>query len=267
MADGHKKKKPIQFVRKKHPDLIGKTPDEQLKALPAIPDTLCGHRNKNCTHQAGGCGHKYKKGDKSWVCPECGQDRRCNSPKVKDATACRMHGGSPNRKMDPARRYAAPLAILDIYNERLADPDLLNMAQEIAAIQARNFQLFEMIDANDPSLALQQLLEGLRMIDLGLTQTNFFKIRDGYQLCMESLDPIVLQAQGWIELRNNFDLQTKMTDKQRDWLMQDRDMMPAAHVIETIIYVFREASKYIRDKNDKRQFGNSIKMIIPPSDD
>jgi len=267
MSDGHKKKLPTQFVREKHPDLIGKTPEQQLKALPPIPEAYCGHRNKNCTHQAGGCGYRYKKGDKSWVCPECGQDRRCNSQKVKDSTACRMHGGSPNRRRDPVARYAAPLSILEVYNERLADPDLLNVAQEIAAVQARTQQIFTMIDDNDPSLALQNLITGMKVIDVGLARTDFYKIRAGFQMCSEALDPIILQARGWIELRENFDLQTKMTDKQREWLLQDREVWPVSYALEIFIQFFREANKYIRDRADKRHFSDAIKMIVPPSDD
>jgi hypothetical protein len=263
MTDGSKKKI-VKFQKTRHPDLIGKTPAEQEAGLPKFPAEWCGARTKSCPHQSGGCGYRYKGGDKSLVCPECGYDRRCSNPKG-DEPRCRLHGGSKNRVQSPYSKYRIPMVILEDFSRLLADPQLLNLSAEIASVSSRTQQIFDMMEDNDPSLAIMNLLRGHDIIEEGLKKTDFFKIRKGFQIATEAMDPTIIQARAWVELRNNFELQTKMVDKQREWIAKEAEAMPREQVLEMFILVVRRAQKYITNKADRAAFRKDMAQLLPTS--
>lgn len=99
----------------------------------------CGARTKSCRS----CGHRYVKGDRSWTCPECGEDRHCRRPVKREGDRCRFHGGRSLKGVDaPAfkdgrRSKYLPERLAARYEEASADPELLGMRSEVALLDAR----------------------------------------------------------------------------------------------------------------------------------
>lgn len=267
MADetGSKKsKKKPEIEKKQYPKLIGVDPEEQLAKLPALPDHCCAKRNKSCQIRSGGCGYRFKKGDKSWVCPKCGQDRRCTSPKVFNAKACRMHGGAVGAG-HPNPRYRAPMVIREDYNKALSDPELLTLGHEIATMIGYTQQLFDLLEQQNVVLAHQEVQRGLHIIEDGISDTDFLAIRRGVQMIAKAMDPINLQIRAWREVKDNYKIQLAMAAKQQEWLAREDELMPRQHVLEVMIWINRIGMKYIKSVADRNAYGKEVIALLPSS--
>ena len=258
------KKTVVKLVKKKYPNLIGKTPNQQLRGLDEWPDTYCQRRNRVCQPRSGGCGYRFKGGDKSWVCPQCGQDRRCVAKKIEGKKTCRMHGSAKGAGRAPSSmKYMAPQIILDDYNKVLGSTELLTMSHEIGLLTAYSQQIMDLLDEQNAALANQELRAAVQKIDKGSYDLNMPLIREGLRDIYKALDPLMIQVMAWTELKDNWKLQVTLSKAQNEWLKEQDEMMPRKHVLEVLIWINRIGLKYIRDPADRQRYGQEILSLLP----
>lgn len=254
----------VKLVKKQYPHLIGKTPNQQLRGLDIWPDVYCQRKNRVCQARSGGCGYRFKKGDESWVCPQCGQDRRCVAQKITDRKTCRMHGDARGSGRAPSSmKYMAPQVILDDYNKVLGDPELLTMSHEIGMLTAYSQQVMDLLDEQNAVVANQLLRLAVQKIDKGSYDLNMPLIREGLQEIYKALDPLTLQVLGWSELKDNWKLQVTLAKAQNEWLKDKDEMMPRQHVLEVLVWMNRIGLKYIRDPADRQRYGEEVLSLLP----
>lgn len=228
------------------------------------PDVYCQRRNRACQPRSGGCGHRFKADDKSWVCPQCGQDRRCVSQKLKDRVTCRMHGGAKGSGRAPSSmKYMAPQVILDDYNKVLEDTDLLTLSHEVGMLTAYSQQLMDLMDEQNAVLANRELRIAVQKIDKGSYDLNMQLIREGLREIYRALDPLTLQVLAWSEIKDNWKLQVTLAKAQNEWLKEKDEMMPRKHVLEVLIWMNRIGLKYIRDPADRQRYGEEVLSLLP----
>jgi len=262
-----KRRKPQGPQKQKYPDLMGLTPTQQLDALPPWPDKYCQKRNKVCQTRSGGCGYRYKKGEKCWVCPQCGNDRRCVGAKVKGKPACRMHGGAKGSGGVPTTmKYMPPQVIIDNYNRMFPDKELLTLGHEIAILSSYTQQLFQSLEEYDVVVAHHGIQIAAELIEDGTRDMNMLKVRQGLQKLRDSMDPIMMTFLTWKEIKDNFNLQTSMADKQNNWLMKKETMMPREEVLEVLVWMGRIGLKHIKTSEDRQSYGREIMSLLPRMD-
>jgi hypothetical protein len=246
----------------KYPDLIDLTPSEQLRRLPPIPDWMCGRRVRTCSLSRGGCGRRYKKGEKTWVCPKCGADRRCRNKKIQGGSVCRMHGG---KSMGTPRtgRYMPPSIYLKNYNRVMGDHKLIKLAEEIGMLISYNQQLWDTIDTLDVITESRNIETGLAMITQGVADGSTWKVRRGLSQAKKAYDKVWLQFRAWQEIRSNLRLMKDMMDSQHKWLVDEQAMVPRQHVLEALVWFNRIALRFIRTPEDKRAYGEVLLSNIP----
>lgn len=254
----------VKPVKKTYPHLIGKTPNQQLRGLDTWPDVYCQCRNRVCQIRSGGCGYRFKGGDKSWVCPECGQDRRCVATKIKDKRTCRMHGSARGAGRAPSSmKYMAPKVILDDYNKVLSNPELLTMSHEIGILTAYSQQVMDLLDEQNAIVANRELRAAVQKIDKGSYDLNMPLIREGLREIYKALDPLTIQVLAWSEIKDNWKLQLTLAKAQNEWLKEKDEMMPRKHVLEVLIWMNRIGLKYIRDPADRQRYGEEVLSLLP----
>lgn len=246
----------------KYPDLIGLPPSEQWNRLPPIPDWMCGRRVKTCSLTRGGCGRRYKKGEKTWVCPECGADRRCRNKKVEGSSVCRMHGKN-SRGTPKTGRYLPPSVYLANYNKVMGDSKLIRLSEEISMLISYNQQLWDSLEEKDVITASKMIEEGLDLISDGLASGNSFKARKGLQKAKNAYDTIFMQFITWQEIKSNLRLLKDMMDSQHKWMIDEEAMIPRQHVLEALVWFNRVALRFIRTPQDKRSYGDVLLAGIP----
>jgi|GEM_PF-6923813 len=252
------------LVKRKYPELIGKPPAQQLNGIDVWPEYICAKRNKVCQQRSGGCGHRFKKGDKSFICPDCGQDRRCIAKKISGGKTCRMHGGAKGAGRAPqTMKYMAPQIILDDYNKILKDPNLLTLSHEISLLSAHTQQIMDLLEDNNAAVANQELRSAIGKIDKGSFNLDMPLIREGLRQAYKALDPITIQILAWTEIKDNWKLQSVMAKLQNEWLQQKEEMIPRKHIIEILIWLNRITLKYIRDPKDRQAYGKEVLSLLP----
>jgi len=228
-----------QPKRSKNPDLIGLTPAQQLNGLPPLPAGKCGVRTRSCSVPAGGCGYRYKAGDKRWVCPECGLDRRCWSARVTDGKTCRMHGsgGKKNGKAPghpPGLKYQAFSRLNQRYNEILRRPELLEGKEEIAALEIRLEIVSQEITQYTERCVWTDVENAAEMINSAIQFGNNSRARAGLAMMLEAIAPYRAVKDGWSEFKDTAMLKAKLTDYQRRWDLESGNMFSAVEVMEMV---------------------------------
>ncbi len=248
------------MAREQYPDLIGLSPKKQLNGLPSMPKSKCGKRNKSCSVHGGGCGHRYKKGDKHWVCPECGADRRCWANHVKDRPACRMHGANAGRK--PSKGFAIYHNLHD-FNEILASSELLNNRMHLSALEAQIQDRIKEMTETDESGYLDDANKAAAMIAAGLQKGYQPRIQAGVDMLMEALAPLKNARENRREMCEVIRLANILKDSQIKWDLANAGMIPAVVVWEFIGLNQRLMFQFIPSANDRAAYQRELMSHIP----
>ena len=230
--------------------------------LPVLPPHKCGKRNKICRR----CLYRFVAGDKALICPECGADRRCRSDKVKGYKTCRMHGGTGGRP--PTRVYTVVKHLKRAYNIALEQAaQVRTLAEELAALRARNDQLFQRLDRIEEKAAVAMVRKGLDMAQAGSMSGNTNKIARGVSLAIQGVAQLEVENETWYELRLNSTLIIKIEDTMQKWDMDNQQMISAQNVFEIIVRFYGRLLKYVRDSTDRRNLSLEIRQLLPPDHD
>lgn len=254
--------------RTNHLKLAELTPTKQLKKLPKLPKGKCGKRNKGCSIIRGGCGYRFKAGDKTWVCPKCGLDRRCRSNRVTKTRACRMHGaGGDNGGRPPKQAYAILSNLGPNYNEILRSKDLLDNSNQIAALDVIVNKLVEEMHQYDAGAAVDDMMKAYTMIANAQRYGNTSRIRAGLDMLLEAMAPLRTSQQVRDEIYTNYTLRNRMVDNQRKWALENKQMVPWIQVVE-IVGVFQQLMfQYLPSGSDRSSFLKALKArfgnVIP----
>lgn len=232
---------------------------------------ICTARTKSCRN----CGYRYVKGDKTWKCPECGADRRCRNYAKEGWNVCRVHGAGAGRP--PTRtRYTLPTQITEAWNRIFGDPELLSLSASIAMLDARTDQLFQRMGEFDPSGSYKIIMSAINEIEDVIhylvnnrgrpPQNPLYTIDDlnkGMGLLKMALEPVIVEAQLWQEIKDNFELMTRMNNVERRYLLEAEANIPMAQVIEAMARTMQRAMKYIREPKDRAAFAREMRGDMP----
>ncbi len=244
------------------------------RPLKELADTRCIARTKVCAK----CKYRYVRGDKRMQCPVCGYDRRCKNKAVPGTTVCRMHGGaSPAAKGSPKFRVAHQ--IYNAYNSLIANPELLNLSYEIAAVTARTDELMEQLDVHDARGAAPQInlalleLEGLLADGLARQrtkrniQTDIPVHAESFKAVVHSmrsaLQPANIERNLWDMLHQNLEMTRRLNETERKWLVSNEGMVPVVLVLEVLISIQRMTLKYVRSPEDRSAFAAELRAAMP----
>lgn len=223
----------------------------------AVKDNQCKARTKRCRN----CDHRYVKGDKSWYCPTCGEPRRCINAAVTGYPVCRSHGAHKKRKV--SAKYLIASQISASFHRILADPDILNLTNEMAMVGARLEQLQARLEALDPiynhgevAAAIDKMEKALEADDRPAMWKAIMRIKD-------ASDPIRVEGHIWSDIKDTLALLRSMQDTERRWLTANKQMVPIAQVLELIVYFQRLMFRYVTSSNDRQAIADEIRSLLP----
>ena len=222
------------------------------------PDHLrCKALNSKCYK----CYHKFDE-VRLTECPKCGADRRCRKARVKGINVCWVHGAAGGG-IPKHGRFMAPASILAQYNRVLKDPDILNLASEMALLAGRTQMLMDEQDDLDIPTAVNEILGALEKMRSAVSMDNRRGIRNALNEIEKALTPLYRQKIIWHEARENIDLSGSMTMRQNVLMKDAGELIPKTHVLEVIVWVNRIAVKYIRASEDKKAYSREILAMLP----
>lgn len=210
------------------------------------PQPPCGHLNKNCRK----CKYRYKKGDRSIVCPECGESRPCRTPRIKGKNACRMHGGKGGRP--PGPKYVLGPNLSQKINRVLAHPELYDLATEMSALTNRTEDLLNMSESFDHSKWGQKvdaaINRAIGAVRHGQQSTTFEILNELKDMRREE----VVNDNLWFEIRENIKLQNVLAQTRHRIMLETEQTISVLQVMEVIGQIQRIFFRVIRNPADRR---------------
>lgn len=209
----------------------------------------CGRRVKTCRE----CGYRYKAGDKSWECPECGEDRHCLVRVSELGEACRVHGGAtPTGMASPNYihgKYSkvAPLRLKDRYLEALHDEELLSLRDDLAMLEARIAELFGQLSEGENVGKWSDLQDTLEQ----LTKANRTGNKAGVASALYKLSRLIREGAAeqatWDEIYNCWEQKRRLTASEQDRLVAMRQMLTAEQAQMFVRWVMLSVREEVDD--------------------
>jgi len=222
------------------------------------PDHLrCKALNSKCFK----CYHTFDK-VRLTECPNCGADRRCRKGRVEGSTVCWVHGAAGGG-VPKHGRYMAPASILAQYNRVIQDPDLLNLASEIALLSGRTQGLMDILDDLEVPSAINTLNVAAAKLRVAVATQNRSDALDALDIMDEALKVLHKERLCWHEARDTMRLSGEMTVRQNVLMKDAGELIPRVQVLEVIVWVNRIAVKYIRAAKDKKAYSREILSMLP----
>lgn len=224
---------------------------------PPADHLRCIALNSKCYN----CYHKFDE-ERVTVCPKCGAERRCRKPKVKGTNVCWVHGAAGGRAPKHGR-YMAPANILAQYNRVLKDPNILNLASEIALLSGRTQILMNALDKLDIPAAIDELNLNVADLRTAVMQDDRRNAIQALNRIDKALEILHKERIVWIETRENIKLHSEVTMKQNLLMKDAEELIPKVQVLEVIVWINRIAVKYIRAAEDKKAYSREILSMLP----
>jgi len=228
--------------------------------------SLCTARLKTCRNKE--CRYRFKKGDKSWQCAKCGEDRHCHRLANVGSDVCNVHGAKGGAPVQVGK-YTIPAQIAEYYNTIISDPDLMNLSINQAIFEARVQQLLLMVNDNDSRGADQAMREGMNIIERAVneaTKENPISGDDvlaGISLVREALKPTILEKRYWRDIKELTETIRRLNDTERKYEATSDQTFTAIQVVEAIALFSTIASKYIPTIDDRLAFADEMKRLSP----
>lgn len=229
--------------------------------MPAGRPNQCTARTKTCR----ACSYRYKKGDKSWHCPKCGEERRCTNNAVEDRNVCRMHGGYAGRP--PSQKYRIAKDLTAAFSHAVSHPDLLNLNQEIALMAARQTDLMDRFENQDVSGVAKLAMRAANDIETGIVTGNMTMTAEGLTELRRALDPAMIQQSIWFQMQGNFEVIRRLQDTERRWLAASKQAISIEKVLELVLLLQRIMFRYIPTAQDRSECAREIRGYLPRKHD
>ena len=244
---------------------------------PPKPTKFCGHFMRTCRQ----CGYKFPHRDEKPNCPQCGVDRKCGKPVVKDFSECQDHGGpnpySGKYGMQEDLNKFPIVKLAQRYRSVLGDSRILSLRASIEVVRGRIAQLAERIDFNDAPD---------RLVKLHNLWADYVHAKDADKRA----DMVILEKQipeqfdaaredylSWKQMLDAMDLDRKLVDSEIKVVKELHAIITAedaydlmAKVLSIILRVFPEDKRKLRQVQYEfvRLIGDRpINLVDPEPDD
>lgn len=221
----------------------------------------CGRRRRNCTK----CGYKYKKGDRSWECPECGYTRKCQQLVSNPGDACRFHGGASLRGPAHPRwnggKYAKdlPAALGERFQEAFENPELLTLRHEIALVDARLGQCLSRLSSGGIGEVWVGLRKAWRAFQNAGTQKEV-------QEAISELSALINQGDAdytaWREIDGLLTQRRKLTESERKARVEAQQIMTMEQAATLMAALTHSVNKRVSDPKERQAIAEDLRDLM-----
>lgn len=195
--------------------------------------------------------------------------RHCTRLPLRGKTRCRHHGGlSPsgvahyNFKTGIHSKALAGTPLGELYEQARANPDIIQLTEQIALLDARNDQLFGQFGTGESQEAWTQVREGLSML------REAQKSRDGAAMvaALTTISAAVDRGENdaaiWAELRTNISLRRKLVDSESRRRKDALEMLDTTRVMAIMGAVAQAVKDEVPDPRQRQAVVNRMRMAI-----
>jgi len=181
---------------------------------------------------------------------------------------CRMHGGStPSGIASPhykTGRYAKhmPKRMLETYEQARTDPELLNLSDDLAMVEARISDVLARVDSGEAGEAWEKLADAWNVLRIAQ------KAKDGPQthIALATIGQIIDTGSGdWAAWREVFDLverRRKLVMSEVKRRIQMQDMTDNAEVMIAVDKLVDAVVRHVSDRDALRAIQRELESVL-----
>jgi hypothetical protein len=223
-----------------------------------VPAHLCGAQHKGepepCRTLRGECARhcaanlKTKPGE------------RCPTPPMRNGR-CRMHGGRSLRGVahpsfrDGRFSKSIPARLSQSYEEALADPGRLELADELAVIVARNREMLESLYSGESDGLWRLLRDHKRAMEKARRVGDGDAAVAALNTILRLIECGAADAERWAELMANVDQQRKLAESERRRRVEDQQMATVEEVMALMGAILAIITRHVSDERIRRAIG------------
>lgn len=203
----------------------------------------------------------------------CGAKKRdgslCRAPAMANGR-CRIHGGkTPRGEALPQFKHgryskAIPTRMLNAYEAAANDPELLDLKQSVALLDARLIDLLGNLDTGETAGRWQDMRKAYRAFRAALAAHD----DPGMVRAVSAMDDLISlgtsEAEAWGEIRALLDDRRKHVETQRRLELAGERGVPATEVVTMLGAILNIAQKAITNAEDRRRFVEGIQSLTLP---
>lgn len=196
------------------------------------------------------------------------KDAPCGRKAELGRKFCKFHGGrvgvgpdNPNYRHGKYSKYL-PTRMLEKYHESLSDPDLLNLREQIAVVDARLAELFQSLDRGESGHWLRRLQQthralqrAQRLDDLAAQKRHFTEmehlVTEGSTLSHTWDDIVYMQNH-----------RRRLVDTERKRLEAIQGSIPASRAVAFAMAVVAVIRKHVTDKQALQNVQRDIAALL-----
>lgn len=196
----------------------------------------------------------------------CGAKTRGGQPCRQHAMAngrCRMHGGaSPSGLAHPNTthgRYSkhVPTRMLANYEQAQQDPDLLNLREEIALLDARLSDLLRRVDSGESGRLWKDLRTAAKAYRSGDEDQQMQSLLDMLAL----IDRGYMDTQAWGEISSLLEQRRKLVESERKRLVEMQQMMTMSQAQLLIARLYDVVTQHVSDRTTLAAIGAGLQAL------
>ena len=201
----------------------------------------------------------------------CGAKTRsggeCTQPAMANGR-CRMHGGRSLRGVEhPSFRdgrfsKSIPSRLSQSYEEALADPRRLELADELAVIVARNRETLVSIYSGESDGLWRRLRTHKRAMEKARRVGDEDAAAAALNAILRLIERGAADAERWAELMKNVDQQRKLAESERKRLVEAHQMVTTEELMAFMGAVLAIITRHVRDERIRRAIGYDIDALV-----
>lgn len=181
--------------------------------------------------------------------------KQCQQNAMNGSTKCYHHGGkspkgiaSPHHKTGRYSKYL-PGRLLDRYHEAAQDPELLNLREEIALLDARLSDLLTRVDTGEAGKAWHDAQGAQRKVAIAVKTGNTDKLLTGLDELEAALGAGVGDYQAWAEIQSILDQRRKLAESERKRLVDMQQIVTAEQAMLLVGALLDSVRRNVTDRS------------------
>lgn len=193
---------------------------------------------------------------------------RCKGRAVNGSEVCYMHGGkTPKGAASPhfkTGKYstALPQRMIAAYEAATRDPELLDLKQSVALIDARLLDLLSRVDSGESGALWSETIKAFRALRRAYRGGDHIETMKAFGAMEIVIDSVMQDYAAWGEIQRLLDDRRKHIETQANVALKGEKAITAEQLMAFMGAVMSLIQTTVKDKQERIQIADGMERIV-----
>lgn len=195
---------------------------------------------------------------------------RCKGRAVNGSEVCYMHGGkTPKGAASPhfkTGKYstALPQRMLAAYEAASSDPELLDLKQSVALIDARLLDLLSRVDSGESGVLWSETIKAFRVLRKAYRGGDHIEVMKAFAAMDVVIESVMQDYAAWSEIQRLLDDRRKHVETQANIELKGERAVSANELMTFMGAVLNLIQSTVSDKQERMKIADGMEQLINP---